>query len=161
MSLHFFYSNKKIMKKRILCFLLFLIFSGIATESGFSDNNDNGNFVKKVSPEISNLKVKPLSGAHGTIISITLEIHDRQGSDNIRKELYQIREGIEPIVLKLYDDGTHGDTVANDNIFYAETIVPKTAAKGVHEFHLFVLDKDDNKSNRLTYKFTVSELIEV
>ncbi len=149
------------MKKRILCFLLFLIFSGITAESGFSDNDDNGNVIKKVSPEISNLKVEPLSGSNGTVISITLEIHDLQGLDNIRKELYQIREGIEPAVLKLYDDGTHGDTVASDNIFYAETIVPKTAAKGVHEFKVFVLDKDGNKSNTLTYKFTVMELLEV
>ena len=149
------------MKKRILCFLLFLVFSGVVAESGFSDSDDNGNTVKKKSPEISNLKVEPLSGAHGTVINITLEIHDLQGLDNIQKELYQIREGIEPIVLRLYDDGTHGDRLANDNIFYAETIVPKTAAKGVHEFHLFVLDNDGNKSNTLTYKFTVSELLEV
>ncbi len=149
------------MKKRILCFLLFLVFSGVVAESGFSDNDNNGNTVKKKSPEISNLKVEPLSGGHGTVINITLEIHDLQGLENIQKELYQIREGIEPIVLLLYDDGTHGDTLANDNIFYAETIVPKTAAKGVHEFHLFVLDKDDNKSNTLTYKFTVSKLLEV
>ena len=149
------------MKKRILCFLLFLVFSGVVAESGFSDNDNNGNTVKKKSPEISNLKVEPLSGGHGTVINITLEIHDLQGLENIQKELYQIREGIEPIVLLLYDDGTHGDTLANDNIFYAETIVPKTAAKGVHEFHLFVLDKDSNKSNTLTYKFTVSKLLEV
>ncbi len=149
------------MKKSILYFLLFLVFSGVAVESGFSDNNDNGNVIKKVSPEISNIKVEPLSGSNGTVIRITLEINDLQGLDNIRKELYQIREGIEPIVLKLSDDGTHGDTLANDSIFYAETIVPKTAAKGVHEFHVFVFDKDGNKSNTLTYKFTVSELLEV
>ena len=149
------------MKKRILCFLLFLVFSGIAAESGFSDHDGKGRVKDKVSPEISNLKVEPLSGSHGTVIGITLEIHDLQGLDNVRKELYQIREGIEPIVLHLYDDGTHGDTVANDNIFYAETIVPKTAAKGVHEFHVFVLDKDGNKSNTLAYRFTVNELLEV
>ncbi len=149
------------MKKRILSFLLFLFFFGVAAKSGFSDNNDNYNVIKKVSPEISNLKIEPLSGSQGTVIRITLEIHDLQGVDNIRRELYQIRERIEPIVLNLFDDGTHGDTAANDNIFYAETIVPKTAAKGIHEFHVFVLDKDGNKSNTLTYKFTVSELLEV
>ena len=149
------------MKRTILYFFSLIAFSLVTTVAGFSASDNNDNIVKKISPEISNLKVEPLSGCHGTVIKITLKIHDLQGLDNIRKELYQIREGIEPIVLKLYDDGTHGDTAANDNIFYAETRVPKTAAKGVHEFHLFVLDKDDNKSNTLTYKFTVSKLLEV
>tara|TARA_Y100000031_G_scaffold113622_1_gene125530 strand:- start:34 stop:483 length:450 start_codon:yes stop_codon:yes gene_type:complete len=149
------------MKKRIFCFILFLVFSGVVAESGFSYSHGISNIKGEVSPEISNIKVYPSSGTHGTVISITFEIDDPQGFDNIRKELFQIREGVEPILLKLFNDGAHGDAQANDNVYSAETIVPKTAAKGAHEFHVFVLDKDGNKSNDLTYKFTVSEMLEV
>lgn len=148
------------MKKRILCFLLFLVFSGIVAESGFSGNDDNGNVIKKFPPEISNLKIEPLSGGHGTVINMTIEIYDPQGINNIRKELFIIREGIERIIIKLYADGTHGDATANNSIFYGETRVPKTASLGAHNFNVFVFDEDGNKSNTLTYKFIVSELIE-
>ena len=148
------------MKRIIICFFLFLVFSWLITGSGFPQSG--GSKIKDdVSPVISKLKVNPLSGAYGTVIGITIEIYDPQGLNNVRHELHQIREGIEPILLKLYDDGTHGDNTAHDRIFSGETRVPKTAATGVHEFKVVVFDKNGNRSNLLAYKFTVLKLLEV
>lgn len=107
------------------------------------------------SPVMSDLAVSPKTGGHGTKVKITLKIIDPQGKKDVDSFLYQIREGKEMIKTRLYDDGTHGDEKADDNIYTGEMIVPDTAAKRRHQFSVFVYDKERHRSNILTYEFVV------
>ena len=112
--------------------------------------------LENSSPVISDLAVKPTRGGHGTKVKITLKIKDPQGDKDIDSLLYQVREGKEMIKISLYNDGTHGDEKANDNIYTGEMIVPGTAAERRHQFSVFIYDNEKNKSNILTYEFIVT-----
>ena len=108
-------------------------------------------------PVISDFSVNPSAGPAGTTYSITLRISDPQGSDNIVQTLYQLREGIEVIELPINDKGHEGDHQEGDGIYTGRNVVPKTAAKQIHIFEVFVRDKDGHQSKSLEYRFTVQE----
>ncbi len=106
-------------------------------------------------PLISDLRVTPQSGPRGTRYSIAVKIVHPQGAGDITAILYLVREQSELIRLEINDAGQHADTVAGDGIYTAESIVPDTAARGAHDFHLFVRGRDGHQSNILQYRFTV------
>ncbi len=108
-----------------------------------------------VLPRISDLHVTPQSGPRGTRYTIAVKIVHPQGAKDITAILYQVREQSELTRLEINDAGQHGDTVAGDGIYTAESTVPGTAARGAHHFQLFVRDRVGHQSNILQYRFTV------
>ncbi len=108
-----------------------------------------------VAPRISELEVTPVTGSWDTSYTIVLRITDPQGAEDIVALLYQIRERSELIQIKINDEGRGADRVAGDGLFTGESVVPDTAAIGVHHFQLFVRDRGGHQSNMLQYRFTV------
>jgi hypothetical protein len=110
-----------------------------------------------LSPVISDLKIQPKQGPAGTVFTITLRITDPQGPDDLKRTLFQMREGRESIEIAIHDDGLNGDASKGDGIYTGKDRVPKTAAKAAHVFEIFVQDKSGHRSNLLKYRFTVLE----
>ncbi len=113
--------------------------------------------TKDTTPVISDLRVDPASGPTGTTYTLSLQIIDPQGPENVVQTLYQMREGLEAIELPINDEGLAGDLQKGDGIYTGKSRVPPTAAKESHRFEVFVRDKDRHKSNVLSYRFTVLE----
>ena len=108
-------------------------------------------------PVLSNLKVQPQEGLVETNYTVTLNISDQQGPNDIINILYQIREETEVMKVPINDQGIEGDLTKGDGIYTGRSFVPKTASEGTHIFKAFVFDKDGHKSNVLEYSFTVLE----
>lgn len=108
-----------------------------------------------ISPRISGLQITPASGPRGARYTIALKIIDPQGADDVVALLYQLRERSELIRLEINDEGRGADREAHDGIYTGVSVVPDTAARGVHDFQVFVRDRDGHQSNILHYRFTV------
>jgi hypothetical protein len=106
-------------------------------------------------PVISDLKVDPLSGPPGTVYTISIRIVSPRNTEDIVLVLHQVRENMESIDVPIRDDGLEGDAVKGDRVYAGRSVVPRTAAKRIHRFELFIQDKAGRKSNVLEYRFTV------
>ena len=106
-------------------------------------------------PAISDLKVSPDAGFAGTIYTITLRVTDPQGPQDIEETLYHVRESKEWIKVRINDAGVEGDVRKGDGIYTGKSVVPTSADISTHRFRVHVRDRSGNRSNALTYTFTV------
>ena len=99
--------------------------------SGFSQSFDDiegdqfllrcGPLPDIIPPNISSVNATPSEGDPdgGTIITITADLIDTSGILNVSGDIEHPDENI-IVILPLYDDGSHGDTISGDNIFTNE-----------------------------------------
>ena len=92
-----------------------------ATDGSNSNNyrnlNDGTSFVIQDTtiPSIINPDITPNGGSIGTNFGITVEVSDNSGIASVYATISDVGGWLEGIIL--YDDGTHGDTVAYDEIY--------------------------------------------
>jgi len=109
-------------------------------------------------PVITNLKFDPSAAPQGGRVALRVQAFDRQGREDIIPILYLLREGIELIKTRLYDDGSHGDRIARDGFYTGVMTVPSMASFGSHWFVVFLYDQGGHRSNLLIYEFWVKDL---
>jgi hypothetical protein len=107
-------------------------------------------------PVITNLVLVPGSGPAGSQVVVRLHLFDRQGIGNIIPILYEVREGIEGSRVAIYDDGSHGDLLPNDDFFAGRMTIPLHLVPGAHWFVVFLFDHEGHRSNLLIDEFTVT-----
>lgn len=104
---------------------------------------------------LSDLTITPEMGPHKTAITIRVRVDatpDLLGEEEV---FHLVREGRERIQVRMYDDGTHADPRPRDGHYTGQFVVPDTAAEGLHQFTIFVIDKKGGRSNLLRFEFTV------
>ncbi len=106
-------------------------------------------------PVISGLKVSPLEGFRGTMVTLRLKITDPGGAENIIPTLFVVRRGVEEMKVRIFDDGSHGDLTPGDGEYAGRLRVPPNASFQVHQFEVFVENRQGGQSNTLTYEFKV------
>ena len=107
-------------------------------------------------PVITNLKFEPSAAPQGSRVMLRIQVFDRQGREDIIPILYLLREGIEHLTTRLYDDGSHGDSIPRDGFYTGLMTIPLTASTGNHWFVVYIFDKGGHRSNLLLYEFGVS-----
>jgi len=90
-------------------------------------------------PVISDITLTPNPVAPGAKVKGTCRVTD-EGGDLKGVELIDPRGW----VLKLYDDGTHGDEVAGDGIYTLEETVPYDAPYGTYTLTIRAYDEQGN-----------------
>jgi len=106
-------------------------------------------------PVISDLRVAPSYGSPGSSYTISVRIDNPPSPEEIVPILYENRENMEKIEVKIHDDGLDGDEVKRDGRYTGRIEVPQTAAQETHHFKVYILDKAGRMSNVLEYQFTV------
>ncbi|MFO8018626.1 MAG: fibronectin type III domain-containing protein, partial [Promethearchaeia archaeon] len=84
----------------------------------FEDNMGQFDIIDTTAPTISNVTVDPTSGdptSPGQVFTITAEVNDISGINWVRAYLENGTNSIAD--FQLYDDGTHEDETAGDNIY--------------------------------------------
>ncbi|HLB94855.1 MAG TPA: hypothetical protein VJK28_01620 [Nitrospiria bacterium] len=107
-------------------------------------------------PVITNLKFEPSAAPSGSRVVLRIQVFDRQGREDIVPILYLLREGVELIKTRLYDDGSQDDRIPHDGFYTGLMTVPLTASWGNHWFVVYIFDKAGHRSNLLLYEFLVS-----
>ena len=87
---------------------------------------------------------------------LRIQVFDRQGREDIVPILYLLREGVELIKTRLYDDGSQDDRIPHDGFYTGLMTVPLAASWGNHWFVVYIFDKAGHRSNLLLYEFLVS-----
>ncbi len=106
-------------------------------------------------PRIADLTVVPAQGPVNTRYTLSLRVTDPQGPEDLRRTLFQLREGRERITVAINDQGLEVDAKAGDGIYSGHSRVPPSAAPGTHRFVVYVEDRRGHRSNQLEYTFTV------
>ncbi|MHA1284203.1 MAG: choice-of-anchor X domain-containing protein [Promethearchaeota archaeon] len=92
--------------------------NSLARNSRLLDNQDSATIADTTLPQINEVNISPNSGdpEQGTVFTITVNATD---FSNISSVVIFIEHPDETVIisLTLYDDGTHGDVLAGDNIF--------------------------------------------
>lgn len=107
------------------------------------------------SPMISELRVSPNVGYPGTKVRIQLSVHDPQGLNDVEQTLYLIVDGSGEITIRIYDDGTNGDSRAGDGEFIGKMEIPPNVMLQRHEFVVYLFDRAGNRSNTLTFDMKI------
>jgi hypothetical protein len=91
---------------------------------------------------ISDVRIDPQPLVPGRPVKVTCRI---ESSEEIRHvQIYDPRD----YVLKMYDDGTHGDAVAGDGVYTLTETVPYDAPAGSYSCTLIVRDAANNVERR-------------
>ena len=115
--------------------------------------------VLNSAPEIIPPENKIITRSDSSIIEILeVQIIDADGILNARADLGVFAPlGNDGIWLKMYDDGTNGDRVANDGIFTVQLSVRSSTPLGAHEVLIQASDNYDVVTSQVPVLITVED----
>ncbi len=99
--------------------------------------------------QISDIKVEPNPLVAGKLVKVTCKVEASEGVQSV--QVYDPRDWM----LKMYDDGTHGDETAGDGVYTLTETVPYDAPPGTYYGTVIVRDNQNNVE-RQSVNFQVS-----
>lgn len=81
-------------------------------------------------------------------VLFTIEIEDKSGLKNIEDVLIDLSPIGGSSNQRMYDDGSHGDSLADDGVYSFEAVIPREVAPGEKSLQVTVEDKSGEETTR-------------